>query len=93
MTQKHDHENLLKEVLDRIIENNRNIRPGTPMAELQSAIEGAIQNLEPLNFEDFDKAIGNRDAAKNLLEQAPEMIGWNTDQVLEWVEELSKKID
>jgi len=92
MKEKNDHEELLKQVLDRIIENNRNIRPGTPMADLQNAIEGAIENLKELNFEDFDKAVEDKDAANNLLDQAPEMIGWTTDQVLEWVEELSKKI-
>jgi hypothetical protein len=92
MKEKNDHEELLKIVLDRIIENNRNVRPGTPMAELQSAIENAIENLPPLEFEDFNKAIGDTDAARKLLEQAPELIGWNTDQVLEWIEDLAKKV-
>jgi len=92
MKELNEHEELLKVVLNRIIENNQNIRPGTPMADLQNAIEGAIENLPPLDFEDYDKAIGNQDAAKNLLDQAPELIGWNTDQILEWMEELAKKI-
>ena len=92
MTEDNQHEQLLKNVLDRVIQNNLQIRPGTPMAELKEAIEDAIKTLPPLDFEDASDAIGDKDAAQNLVQRAPEIIGWDADKIVEWVEELSKKI-
>ena len=86
------HEELLKEVLDRVIKNNYQARPGTPMAELKDAIEAAITALPALEFEEYSKADADKDADRDLVARAPEMIGWDADHIIEWVEELSKKL-
>jgi hypothetical protein len=85
-------EELLRNVLERVIQNNRQVRPGTPMAELRSAIEAALSALPPLEFEEFTQAIGDTAAAERFVRNAPEIIGWNADQIVEWIEELSKKV-
>lgn len=87
-----EHDALLNSVLERVIENNQQIRPGTPMADLKEAIESAMSSLPPLEFEEFSQVLEDSDAEKVLLERAPELIGWNADQIIEWVEEISKKI-
>jgi len=86
------HEELLQQVLDRVIQNNRASRPGTPMAELKSAIEGALDTLPPLEFEEFSQALDDADAAQKLVLRAPEIVGWNADKIVEWVEEISNKL-
>jgi hypothetical protein len=85
-------EDLLRQVLDQVVQNNQQIKPGTPMAELKAAIEAALGSLPPLEFEEFTQAVGDADAADRLVRRAPEMIGWNADQIVEWVEELAKKV-
>lgn len=92
MSTDETHEELLREVLDNVVKSNLEVKPGTPMAELQEAIETAISNLPPLEFEEFNQAISDTDAAARLVRNAPEMIGWNADKIVEWVEELSGKI-
>ena len=87
-----NHEKLLQEVLDRVIKNNYELRPGTPMAELKDAIEAGIMALPSLEFEEFNQAIKDENAAKELVAKAPELIGWDADHIIEWIEELSKKI-
>ena len=47
MSNEASHEELLKGVLEQVIRNNRSARPGTPMAELREAIEGALTALPP----------------------------------------------
>ncbi len=86
------HAALLGEVLERVRQNNLQARPGTPMAELKNAIEEALASLPALEFEEFSKAIDDADAAQRLVQRAPEMIGWNADQIVEWVEKLSEKL-
>jgi hypothetical protein len=86
------HEDLLREVIELVAMNNRAVKPGTPMAELQSAIEAAVGALPPLEFEEFNQAVSDTNAAERLLRRAPELIGWNADQIVEWVEELAKKL-
>ena len=86
------HESLLRKVLDIAIQNNQRTRPGTPMAELKAAIETALTSLPPLEFEEFKEAVSDTEAAENLVQRAPEMIGWNADQIVEWLEKLSGKI-
>ena len=86
------YEELLKSVLDNVIEGNRKIRPGTPMAELKDSIEASIASLPPLEFEKFSKAMEDKEAAGELLKKAPEIIGWDADHLVEWVENLSKKL-
>jgi hypothetical protein len=86
------HEELLQRVLERVIENNRRDRPGTPMAELKSAVESALSSLPPLEFDAFNQAISDDNALERFVQKAPELIGWNADQIVEWVEELSKKL-
>ncbi|MEW6403925.1 MAG: hypothetical protein AB1649_19190 [Chloroflexota bacterium] len=94
MSNEQSYDDLLKTVLDRVIQNNQQIRPGTPMAELKEAIEGALASLPPLEFEEFNQVLQNIDknAASRLIERGPEMIGWNADQIVQWIEELSKKM-
>ncbi len=65
MSAEQSHEELLREVLENVIRNNQQLRPGTPMAELKTAIEAAINNLPPLEFKEFDEAINNNDAARS----------------------------
>lgn len=85
-------EKLLQEVLERIIQRNMQIRPGTPMAELKNAIESAISALPPLEYQEFKSALDDKDAASRLVDRAPEMIGWNADKMVELIEELAKKL-
>ena len=85
-------EKLLQEVLERIIQRNMQIRPGTPMAELKNAIESAISSLPPLEYQEFKSALDDKDAASRLVDRAPEMIGWNADKMVELIEELAKKL-
>ena len=92
MSADQSHEELLREVLDQVVQNNLQVKPGTPMAELKAAIETALSALPPLDFEEFNKAIGDTDAAENLVRRAPELIGWNADQIVEWMQQLEKKI-
>lgn len=92
MSNEQSHEALLKEVLDTIVQNNKQARPGTPMAELRGAIETALASLPPLNFRDFEQAISDTGAAERLVQRAPEMIGWNADQIVEWVEQIARKV-
>lgn len=92
MAQKTDHDELLREVLDAVIENNRQTRPGSPLAELKSAIESAIGSLPPLDFDEYTKAIDDPEAAERFLQHAPELVGWDADQIVDWIEELSKKL-
>ena len=92
MSTEQSHEELLNGVLDRIIDNNKQMKPGTPMAELRSAIETSLAALPPLEFQEFSQAIEDKDAAARLVQRAPELIGWDADQIVEWIEELSKKL-
>jgi len=87
-----NHDELLRTVLDRVVQNNQRLRPGTPLAELKDAIEAALTTLPQLEFEEFTKAIESDDAADKLIERAPQIIGWNADQIVAWVEEISKKV-
>jgi hypothetical protein len=93
MTTELTHEELLKNVLDRVEESNQQLRPGTPLAELKDAIEASLSSLPPLEFREFSQLLeGSSDYSVELLQRAPEMIGWNADQIIEWVEELSSKL-
>lgn len=87
-----EQERLLREVIDQVMASNKATQPGTPMAQLRDAIEGALTSLPPLQFAEFDKALGDTHAAERLVRDAPEIIGWNADQIVEWVEELSRKL-
>lgn len=87
------HQELLKRVLERIKQNNLEARPGTPMAELKEAIEAAIEDLPPIEFEEFTQAIEDKGAADQLIEKGPEIIGWNADKIVEWIEALSTKLN
>jgi hypothetical protein len=91
MANEQTHEQLLKEVLDQVVQNNRQLRPGTPMAELKSAVEAALGALPPLQLEENTKVIDDANAAKSLVDRAPQLIGWDADKIVEWIEELSKK--
>jgi hypothetical protein len=92
MSAESSYDQLLQDVLDRVIQNNQQVRPGTPMAELKEAIEGALTSLPALEFEEFSQALENQNAAEDLIRQAPEIIGWNADQIVQWIEELSQKL-
>jgi len=92
MSSEQSHEELLRQVLEVAARNNqRSVRALD--AELKLAIEAALRNLPPLEFEEFSKAIGDTDAAQKLVQRAPEVVGWNADQIVQWVEDLSKKLD
>ena len=91
MAHEQSHEELLKGVLEQVVRNNRQMRPGTPMAELKMAIEAGLTALPPLKFDEVTQAVGDANAAATLVERAPEIIGWNADQLVEWVEELARK--
>ena len=93
MSTETSQEALLEKVLERVNESNLAARPGTPMAELRAAIEDALSNLEPLDFEDFTDVLDEEDAAATLVNKAPELIGWNADKIVEWFEELGKKLE
>jgi len=88
---KQSHEELLKKVLEIAIQNNQRTRPGTPMAELKAAIEAALGSLPALEFAEFEQAVSDTGAAQKLVQRAPEMIGWNADQIVQWLEELAAK--
>lgn len=92
MASDSDQEQLLRSVLERVMQNNRQVRPGSPMAELKAAIEASLASLPPLEFEAFDRAVADASAVERFVEKAPDIIGWNADQVVEWVEELAKKV-
>ena len=92
MSTDNAHEALLKNVLDRVIQNNQQLRPGTPLAELKNAIEASLTSLPPLEFEEFSQALDSTDVSSKLVKRAPEIIGWNADQIVEWIEELAKKL-
>lgn len=93
MTQEMSQEQLLQQVLERVSQNNLATKPGTPLAELRTAIEGALGALPPLKFEEVSQALEDTEAADKLIRRAPEIIGWNADRIVEWVEELSKKLE
>jgi hypothetical protein len=80
---------ILKEVLDRVVQNNQQLRPGTPLAELKEAIEAALSTLPPLEFKEFTAVLDGDDAAQELIDKAPELIGWNADKIIQWIKELS----
>lgn len=84
------HEAILGEVLDRIEQNNESLRAGTPLAELRDAIETALQSLPELQTDDFNQVMGNSDFLQRLVAEAPEIIGWNADQIITWIEEIAK---
>jgi hypothetical protein len=93
MATETNYNELLEQVLKRVIANNEQIKPGTPLAELKEAIEESIKNLPPLEFEEFNRAVSDMDsAAETLIRRAPEIIGWNADQIVEWIEALAKKV-
>lgn len=85
------HEALLGEVLNRIEQNNESLRAGTPLAELRDAIEAALQSLPELQTDDFDQVMGNSDFLGRLVAEAPEIIGWNADQIITWIEQIAKQ--
>ncbi|MGD2088744.1 MAG: hypothetical protein PVH61_21375 [Candidatus Aminicenantes bacterium] len=91
MTDNKNYDALLNEVLNRVIENNLQAKPGTPMADLKSAIETAIKSLPELEFEEFSKAINDTDAERELIDRAPEIIGWDADHIVNWIETISNK--
>ncbi len=86
------HEAILAEVLNRIEQNNESLRAGSPLAELRDAIEAALQSLPELQTDDFDQVMGNSDFLQRLVMEAPEIIGWNADQIITWIEEIAKKL-
>ena len=92
MSAEESYEKLLQNVLDRVIQNNQQVRPGTPMAALKEAIEASLSALPPLEFQEFSEAIENQNAAEQLVSRGPELIGWNADQIVQWVEELAGKL-
>jgi hypothetical protein len=91
MSTESSHEELLKAVLDRIVENNKRANPGTPMAELKAAISAAMSSLPPLEFEEYSQALEEINAEAELVQRAPEIIGWDADKIVEWVEQLTRK--
>lgn len=92
MTANPSHESLLRELIELTAQNNRQMKPGSPMAELQAAIEAAVASLPPLEFQEYTAAVEDGNAAARLVQQAPDLIGWNADQIVEWIEELAKKL-
>ena len=92
MSTKISHDDLLKEVLERVVQNNQQLRPGTPLSDLKSAIESALGSLPQLEFGEFSKVLENKDSIEQLLERAPQIIGWDADHIVAWVEEISKKV-
>lgn len=92
MSGNESYNELLNSVLEKVIQNNQQVRPGTPMAELKDAIEAALSSLPPLEFEEFSQALDTQDAANKLINRGPEIIGWNADQIVQWVEELAGKL-
>ncbi len=92
MSTEQSHEELLRQALEIAIRNNQQIRPGTPMAELKSAIETALNSLPPLEFEQFAEATGDTEAVHRLVDNAPELAGWDADRIVEWVQKLAEKM-
>jgi hypothetical protein len=92
MSTQQTQEELLEKVLDRIVQNNLASKPGTPMAELRAAIETALGSLPHLEFAEFSQFQSDTDAAERLVARAPEIIGWNAEQVVAWLEEISGKL-
>lgn len=92
MTSDSDQEQLLRKVLEQVVQNNRQTRAGTPMAELKAALDAAVSSLPPLEFEAFNQAIGDSAAMDRFVQKAPEIIGWDADHIVEWIEALSKKL-
>jgi hypothetical protein len=92
MTTEFDQEQLLRRVLEQVTQNNRQTRPGTPMAELKAALDAALSSLPPLEFEAYTQAVSDAGAVERFVQKAPEIIGWDADQIVEWIEELSQKI-
>jgi hypothetical protein len=94
MANDNSQEELLKNVLDQVIQNNQQLKPGTPLADLKEAIEASLSSLPPLEFQEFSKVLeGDTDYTENLIKRAPEMIGWNADRIVEWIEGLAKKLE
>ncbi len=85
------HVKLLNELLDKTIAHNRSLNPGSPMANLHQAIEQAIENLPRLQFDTFEQAIEDKSSAEQLIQRAPQMIGWDAENLIAWIEELAKK--
>lgn len=92
MSKMDNHEQLLEKVLDGIVARNNQVAPGTPMAKLKEAIENNLNSLPPLDFQEFDDAVSDTNAVENLIKNAPDLIGWNADKIIEWIENISKKI-
>jgi hypothetical protein len=92
MNEDQSHEELLREVLNAVVQSNQQTRPGTPMAELKTAIETALAALPPLEFKKFEEAISDTGAAEKFVHRAPEVVGWNADKVVEWVEQIAQKV-
>ncbi len=92
MSTEQTHEELLREVLDNVVRNNQQLRPGTPMAELKASIETALNSLPPLEFTTYNEAINNTDAARELVQNTPAIIGWDADKIIKWVQELADKV-
>jgi hypothetical protein len=36
--------------------------------------------------------VDDASAVERFVQKAPEIIGWNADQIVEWIEELTKKV-
>lgn len=85
------HEAILSRVLDRIEQNNEQIRPGTPLHDLNHAIEEALKMLPELKTDDFNQVMSSNDYLQRLIADAPEMIGWNADKIIEWIETIKSK--
>lgn len=85
------HEAILSQVLDRIEKNNEQLRPGTPLHELNNAIEEALKLLPELKTDDFDQVMNSTDYLQRLISDAPNMIGWDADKIIEWIEVIRQK--
>lgn len=88
-------EKLLQDVLNRVVQRNEQLQPGTPLAELKEAIEAALSSLPPLEFKEYSQMLEQKpdQSQQQLLDRAPEMVGWNADQIIAWVEELAKRVE
>jgi hypothetical protein len=93
MTSDSSHEQLLKDVLDRVVQHNQQLMPGTPLAELKAAIEESLSTLPPLEFRELSGLLEpGTDYSSELIRRGPEMIGWDADKIIEWVEALAGKL-
>jgi hypothetical protein len=61
------------------------------MEQIDYLTPTALISLPPLEFEEFGQAIQDAEAAQQLVKQAPDIIGWNADRIIEWIEELARK--